>query len=60
MAKPKDKESSICELIECPVCTETDGIPKALPCGHTVCQICLQKIVDGQQVCEALIMLMLK
>ncbi len=28
-------------LVECPVCFELEGVPKVLPCRHTVCQKCL-------------------
>ena len=34
--------------MECPIClldfSEKLSIPRSLPCGHTVCQVCLQKI----------------
>ncbi len=34
------------DLVSCPVCFETDGEPKRLPCDHTCCVGCLQNMVD--------------
>ncbi len=35
---------------KCSLCNETYTIPKVLPCFHTFCQPCLEKIVDGDKV----------
>ncbi len=39
-------KDGLTDLVSCPVCYETDGEPKRLPCDHTYCDECLQKIVD--------------
>ncbi len=33
------------ELLECPICNETDETPKLLPCAHSMCEQCLQQIL---------------
>lgn len=33
-------------LLECPVCRNTTGVPKCLPCEHIICQECVQKALQ--------------
>lgn len=41
---------SLLELLECPVCFEKlDASAKVLPCQHTFCQRCLQRILKAQK-----------
>uniref|UniRef100_UPI00358F087B E3 ubiquitin-protein ligase SH3RF1-like isoform X2 n=1 Tax=Myxine glutinosa TaxID=7769 RepID=UPI00358F087B len=43
-------ESSLLDLLECPVCLERlDATAKVLPCQHTFCKRCLQSIVTSRQ-----------
>nr|XP_032812424.1 E3 ubiquitin-protein ligase SH3RF1-like isoform X1 [Petromyzon marinus] len=43
-------ESSLLDLLECPVCLERlDSTAKVLPCQHTFCKRCLQSIVSSRQ-----------
>ena len=37
-------------LLECPVCTELEGTPKCLPCGHTVCETCVDTLVTKGKI----------
>ncbi len=30
--------------MECPICFELDGVPKVLPCQHTICQGCISSL----------------
>ena len=43
MAQSKTAVSTT--LMECPVCCEIEGIPKRLPCEHTLCEACIDKMV---------------
>ncbi len=36
-----DTITGLRSLIECPICLELDGVPKVLPCQHTMCQECV-------------------
>ncbi len=39
---------------ECPICFETSPTPKVLPCGHSVCQCCVQQLkTDAEQNASA-------
>ena len=47
---PMMDESSLLDLLECPVCLERlDATAKVLPCQHTFCKRCLQSIVTSRQ-----------
>ncbi len=40
-------DASFTELrnfVECPICFELDGVPKVLPCQHTMCQGCISSL----------------
>ena len=41
--------SSLAKMLECPVCFEKMCLPKQLPCGHTFCIVCLNKIAEEKQ-----------
>ncbi len=41
-------DSALRHLVECPVCLEHDGVPKMLPCEHTVCSDC----IDSLPICD--------
>uniref|UniRef100_A0A8C4R5R9 RING-type E3 ubiquitin transferase n=1 Tax=Eptatretus burgeri TaxID=7764 RepID=A0A8C4R5R9_EPTBU len=50
MVPPMMDESSLLDLLECPVCLERlDATAKVLPCQHTFCKRCLQSIVTSRQ-----------
>ena len=36
--------NSICEILECPICFQEMSEPKMLPCQHTFCLKCTQKV----------------
>ena len=36
--------------LECPVCTKVYVQPRILPCRHTICEACLDKLVVGSSV----------
>ncbi|NXW81527.1 SH3R2 ligase, partial [Alopecoenas beccarii] len=41
---------ALLDLLECPVCFEKlDGTAKVLPCQHTFCKPCLQRILKSQK-----------
>ncbi len=46
MAASNVEYVGLADLVSCPVCFETDGEPKRLPCDHTYCVGCLQNMVD--------------
>ena len=37
-------------LLECPVCHGLKSTPKCFPCGHTVCEICINSLVLTQEM----------
>jgi len=37
------------EITECPICTEVYADPRVLPCGHTYCLKCLEKLSEDKQ-----------
>ena len=49
MAKSKSVriEDQIDDLTECSICTETLIEPKVIPCFHTFCLKCLEKVCSG-------------
>eukprot|EP00755_Sulcionema_specki_P018425 Sspe_Gene.66839::Locus_39491_Transcript_1_1_Confidence_1.000_Length_2009::g.66839::m.66839 len=42
-----DPEPTVSELT-CPLCLELFSIPYKLPCGHAICQSCLNAVAKGQ------------
>lgn len=42
------------DVAECPVCTGTEGVPKVLPCLHTLCLSCISQMLEksGQNLVE--------
>ncbi|KAK3602094.1 hypothetical protein CHS0354_029517 [Potamilus streckersoni] len=34
------------QILQCPMCLETLKTPRALPCGHTYCTLCLQSHIN--------------
>ncbi len=36
--------TGLTNLVECPICFELDGVPKVLPCQHTMCQGCISSL----------------
>ncbi|KAL3873606.1 hypothetical protein ACJMK2_036702 [Sinanodonta woodiana] len=48
-------ESSLAEFDECPHCHKTITNPRSLPCGHTLCEECLEILMEnGKIVVESL------
>ncbi len=41
-----DIKVGLADFVSCPICFETDGDPKILPCDHTYCAGCLQNMLD--------------
>lgn len=44
-----DSDFSELSACECPVCfflLEDDRVPMSLPCGHTLCRVCLSSILE--------------
>lgn len=39
-------ETHLEEMLTCPVCRDIFNDPRQLPCGHSVCMGCLEKMVD--------------
>lgn len=44
-----DQTQSESLVTECSLCQETYSVPKVLPCLHTFCQSCLEKIQDNHE-----------
>lgn len=34
------------EILMCPVCQDIFKDPRQLPCGHSLCMVCLENLVD--------------
>ena len=51
MASPlgRNLEAQLEESLKCPVCLEMLNEPRALPCLHTFCTSCLEKVVRELQ-----------
>ena len=43
-------EGAYSRALECPVCIHVFTKPRLIPCGHTVCEVCLEKLVVGSSV----------
>ena len=58
MAESAEDRSSFQQLkkdVTCPVCADPFKYPKLLPCLHSVCTVCLNKLMrDGERVREGL------
>lgn len=46
MAKMQEKENS---MTNCSICTETYVSPRLLPCSHTYCMKCLERLAEGKK-----------
>ena len=40
-------KDAILELIKCPICLEIYSEPKMLPCQHSFCRCCLERLVEN-------------
>ena len=47
-------EAAISLILECPICQEHFSEPRVLPCQHTFCLHCLEKIIDHQSTTESI------
>ncbi|VDP08857.1 unnamed protein product [Soboliphyme baturini] len=41
--------NSVLELIQCPVCMNTNSDPMVLSCGHSICSDCVEKMIARNQ-----------
>ncbi|XP_041659904.1 E3 ubiquitin/ISG15 ligase TRIM25-like [Cheilinus undulatus] len=41
-----ETDTSLEELLKCPVCQDIFSDPRQLPCGHSVCMSCLERMLD--------------
>ena len=47
-------EAAINLMLECPICQEQFSEPRVLPCQHTFCRHCLEKIREHQSTIESI------
>ena len=47
-------EAAISLMLECPICQEHFTDPRVLPCQHTFCLLCLEKIIEHQRAKDSI------
>ena len=47
-------DAAISLMLECPICQEQFSEPRVLPCQHTFCRHCLEKIREHQSTTESI------
>lgn len=45
-------QSTIAEILQCPICIDNFHDPRALPCQHVFCYSCLKVIVSTNKLCS--------
>lgn len=50
MATGNANAANLSSVLECPVCMEKFTDPRILPCGHTFCRQCLERLVVQHEI----------